>query len=395
MKILIITPRIPYPPYRGDILHVFNIAKTLALKHDVDIITQIAKKNQQPYVHELKKFNINTNVIHQSVFASFMNLLFAMLNKTPFQIAYFASKKMSTLISQQTKKKKYDLIYFHLIRSAQYLGSTENSNAIKVCDYTDAVSLYLERYVKFIRNPFRKIFFYLELNRLKKYEGVAKKFNTVFICSDEDKKYLESKIVNTDFQILRNGVDEKFFYPADTNYIKHRIIFSGNMPYYPNKDAVKYFAKDIFPKILGRYPDSKFFIVGQKPPTSIKKLNSKNIIVTGFVEDIKKEYLLSHVNVAPIRFGAGTLNKVIESLALGVPVVASGIVIKGLPKELHKYVIQADLTEEFADKISYVFENDSIRNEMMKEVIEIIPKLLGWKPIVDKFENYIITKNNL
>lgn len=394
MRILIITPKIPFPPYRGDILHIFNIAKTLAERNHVDIITQYTFNNQIAYVHELKKNKLNTYIVKQTLLSSIINLMLAIFKKIPFQVAYFSSKKMSGLIKERTSKYEYDLIYFHLIRSVQYFDDTINSNAIKISDFTDAVSLYIERYLRFLKNPLRKLFFSIELKRLKEYEINARKFKTIFVCSDADKTYLDKKLQDVDIQILRNGVEEKYFYPEKIVYQKHRIIFSGNMPYYPNKDAAIYFARQIFPLVLNKYPDSKFYIVGQNPPQKTKKLNSENIIVTGFVEDIRREYLLSEVNVAPIRFGAGTLNKVIESLALGVPIIATKIVVDGLPTELRKYVFLADSPNEFAEKISYIFEHDEVRNDLMKECIELVPKLLGWHPIIQQFEKYIESKLN-
>ncbi len=394
MRILILTPKIPFPPYRGDILHIFNIATTLAERSHVDIIAQYTFNNQIAFVNELKKNKINTYVVKQTILSSIINLILAIFKKIPFQVAYFSSKKMSDIIKERTSKYEYDLIYFHLIRSVQYFDDTINSKAIKISDFTDAVSLYIERYLRFLKNPLRKLFFSIELKRLKEYEIKARKFKTIFVCSDADKVHLNKKLPDVDIQILRNGVEEKYFYPAKEIPHKHRIVFSGNMPYYPNKDAADYFAKQIFPLVLNKYPDSKFYIVGQNPPQKIKKLNSENIIVTGFVEDIKREYLLSEVNVAPIRFGAGTLNKVIESLALGVPIIATKIVVDGLPTELRKYVFLADSPNEFAEKISYIFEHKEVRNDLMKECIALVPKLLGWHPIIQRFEKSIELKLN-
>ncbi len=161
------------------------------------------------------------------------------------------------------------------------------------------------------------------------------------------------------------------------------------MPYYANYDAAIYFSKEIFPLILKKEPEAEFYIVGQKPPLKIKKLSSKNIFITGFVKDIKEEYLKSAVNVAPMRFGAGTLNKVIESIALGIPVVATELAVLGLPEELNKYIFIAKNSEEFAEKIIYIFNNSSIRDDLMEEGKKVIRDLLSWDKIVKDFEIYL------
>jgi len=387
-----ITPRIPFPPFRGDNLHAFNIARTLAQSNELDLVTLIANDKQIKFVDELKKEKIRTHVVNNPIFISVLKLIPAFFQNIPFQVTFFSSRKLAKLISDLTNKNKYDLIYFHLIRSIQYFPSTKNSSAIKVVDFTDAVSLYLSRYLKFLKNPFRKLFFNSELKRIEKYEVNAKVFDSVFLCSEIDKNHLEKKLEGLIIQILRNGVNEKFFNPPVVPFEKYRIMFSGNMPYYPNKDAALFFAKNIFPAVSIKYPDSKFYIVGQKPSRTILKLSSEKIIVTGFVEDIRNEYLKSEINVAPIRFGAGTPNKVIESLALGIPVVASETAIGGLPNELRKYIFIANTADEFIEKISYIFENETVRTDLMKECSELVPKILGWDVIIKNFESYIKSK---
>ena len=392
MKILIITPKIPYPPYRGDKLKIFNISKHLAEKNHVKILCfheNTKNLNNIPYLEQL---GIEIETVKLSRFKSFFNLFTVIFSEIPFQVAYYSSPHMKNKIKSLLDKEDFDVIYFHLIRTAQYFESTQASTAVKVLDFTDAVSLYLSRFAEVIRNPFKKFAVKLELKRIQKYEKVSRKFDTLFVCSDKDKEYLQRRKIHPNIKILRNGFDADYFRPDDNVFEKHRIIFTGNMPYFPNSDAVNYFSKEIFPGVLKKYPDSKFYIVGQKPPRSVKKLESKNIVVTGFVEDIRHEYLKSELNVVPIRFGAGTLNKVIESLALGIPVVSTSLSILGFPDELKKYILVADDEKEFVEKISLVFESPAIRQTLINEGIETIRSLLSWEHIISNFENYLTSR---
>ena len=392
MKILIITPRIPYPPHRGDNLHAYNVAKQLSKTNSVHIATQIENSYQLYFVDSLEKEGLKTFVVKLPIYKSLINILLGLLKKTPFQVAYFSNKNFASLIRNLSQNENYDLIYFHLIRSIQYLPATQASKAIKVVDLTDAVSLYLSRYIKYLSNPFRKIFFSIEQKRIFEYEKKVNVFDTIFVCSEVDLNHLKLHIPEANLRLLRNGVNENFFIKTDVAVEKYRIMFSGNMPYYPNYDAALYFAKQIFPDINNKYPESKFYIVGQKPARQIRNLSSDNIIVTGFVEDIKAEYLKSRVNIAPIRFGAGTPNKVLESLALGVPVVASNVAVGGLPDELRRYVFIANTKEEFTSKISYIFENPSEVNKLMNECSLLVQKVLAWENIINEFEIYIKQK---
>ncbi|PKL83326.1 MAG: hypothetical protein CVV24_05500 [Ignavibacteriae bacterium HGW-Ignavibacteriae-3] len=390
MKVLIITPRIPYPPYRGDKLKIFNIAKTLSRNNSVTIVSFRENRNSRSEERELMKYGPEVRTVSLPLLKSLFNMVLAVFTNIPFQAAYFRSRKMKTEIQKLIERNNYDVIYFHLIRSAQYFEAAKNSKAVKMLDFTDAVSLYLSRFSEVTRNPIKKYTLLIELKRIINYEPIAKKFDTLFICSEKDKDYLEEKKLHPNIQFLRNGFNADLFAPEKIHFEKNRIIFTGNMPYFPNRDAALYFTKEIFPLVRESYPNSKLYLVGQKPPLEVRKLNSQNVIVTGFVEDIKKEYLLSAVNVVPIRFGAGTLNKVIEALALGIPIVATSMSVAGLPKELKKYIMTADNPATFAEKIIYIFEHESERRELMLEGSEVVRNLLSWNKIIGEFESYLL-----
>lgn len=386
MKILIITPRIPYPPYRGDKLKIFNLSKILAKNNEVHIITFYRSNTDKQFIEPLNNLGIKVHLVRLTLLRSFFNALISIFSEVPFQVAWYKSKKMKAKLSSILQNEKFDVTYFHLIRTAQYYSWNGNKSELNVIDFTDAVSLYLSRIYEREKNYFKRLFIKSELRRINNYEKICEKFDALFICSDIDKNFLLNKGINQKIKILNNGFDTDYFRGEQINYDKKRIIFTGNMPYYANSDAAIYFVREIFPLIIKRDDEIKFYIVGQYPPLKIKQLANKNIIVTGFVKDIKEQYLLSAVNVAPMRFGAGTLNKVIESIALGVPVVATSMAVAGLPKELERFVFVANNPKQFADKVLEVINNDKIRTELMAEGKDVIKNLLGWQSIVENFE---------
>lgn len=393
MKILIITTRIPYPPYRGDKLKIFNIAKLLSINNSVTILTFLRNNNQKKELAELEKYGIETEFVKLSIIVSIIQTILAIWGNLPFQLAFFKSSKMKRKIENKVKYENIDVVYYHLIRSAQFVYRNDfGFKPLNVLDFTDAVSLYLKRFAEIESNMLKKYFINIEQNRVEKYERTAEKFHSLFVCSEVDKDFLKDKGINNNVNILPNGIDTGYFNSEILPFEKNRIIFTGNMPYYANYDAAIYFTKQIFPLLLKKIPEAEFYIVGQKPPRRIRELKSNNIYITGFVKDIKAEYLKSAVNVAPMRFGAGTLNKVLESIALGVPVVATSMAVNGLPKELSKYIFVADNSIDFAEKIREILQNPSIRNDLMEEGKNKIKKILSWDKIVSDFEQYLLAE---
>lgn len=391
MKILIITPRIPYPPYRGDKLKIFNLSKELKKNHSVHILTFFRNEKDKNLIEPLKKIGIELTLVRLSIYHSIINCLLAIFKKIPFQVAWYRSTDLKNSLNHLLNNNDFDVIYYHLIRSAQYFPIGK-SKPFHILDFTDAVSLYLSRMLKSERNYFKKIIIASELKRIQKYEHIAENFDSVCVCSEIDKNFLIEKGIKKEITILQNGIDTGYFTGSYNQYDKKRIIFTGNMPYYANSDAVWYFTKSILPIILKKDPDVKFFVVGQKPTSKIKRLASENLIVTGYVEDIRKEYLKSAVNIAPMRFGAGTLNKIIESIALGVPVVATSLAVMGLPDGLKKYVFVADSENDFAMKTIEIMNNKDIRLILMKEGQQKIINELGWETIILNFDRFLTSR---
>jgi len=387
LNILIITPRIPYPPYRGDKLKIFNIGKQLIKNNSVTIVTFLRNKAQVKEIDGLKKFGFNVISIKISFLESALNVLKAVFTKLPFQVAWYKSRKMTEQIDRLMVSGNYDIAYFHLIRTAQYLPAKKSKASIlRIIDFTDAVSLYLDRFYSIEKNPIKKYLLGIEKSRIEKYESIANEFDMVFICSEVDRDHLKKKGVQAKINIMRNGVDIHQFTPEKIGFDKNRIIFTGNMPYYANYDAAIYFAKEIFPLVLKEIPEAKFYIVGQNPPYRVRSLTSNDIKVTGFVKDIKAEYLNSAINVAPMRFGAGTLNKIIESLVLGVPVIATPIAIEGFPDKLKEMISVASDSKEFAKQVIKFLKFPALREEFMQLDKSVIKEMLSWENIVSQFE---------
>ncbi len=385
MKILFLTPRIPYPPFRGDKLKIWNLLRLLAQKHEIVLVTFIQSKQEEEYVQPLRELCKEVHVVYLPRWKSIINCLIAVFQLVPFQVAYYRSKAMSKLLGEILDRVHPDLLHTHLIRMAQYAAHL--SAIPRVLDLTDAVSLYLARFAEAHYNPIVKNLVRWELDRMRIYEPVLAQFDRALVCSVVDRDFLLRSVPSAKIDLLYNGVDlAAFSMDGSLNPLQDRIIFTGNMSYYPNADAAMFFSDEILPLIHEVIPGAKFYIVGQDPPRSVKALASEHIVITGFVKDIREEYLKSTLAVSPIRFGAGTLNKILEPLALGVPVVSTVVGVDGLGLTFGKDILVAHTPYDFARDVVAVLKDKTYRRTLGSSARKKIRRRFGWATVVQDLD---------
>ncbi len=139
--------------------------------------------------------------------------------------------------------------------------------------------------------------------------------------------------------------------------LRHDFLFIGGFQHSPNADAVIYFAQEVFPSILRQFPGIRFYVIGDKAPPSVIALASENIIITGLQPDVRPYFESVRLSVAPLRFGAGVKGKINQSMAFGVPVVATSLAVEGMSLTNGIDIVLADNPEEFAQAVIRLYED--------------------------------------
>jgi sugar transferase (PEP-CTERM/EpsH1 system associated) len=218
----------------------------------------------------------------------------------------------------------------------------------------------------------------LEGKRLEECESnLVQKLANTLVCTDAEASLLRRKAPIGKITVLQNSLDTEYFQPdrvtisEEIRNLQPYVIFTGTMDYFPNVDAVQHFAKDVFPIIRSQLPNARFVIAGRSPSTEVRRLAQDPAIhVTGSIPDIRPYLQGAAVAVAPMRIARGVQNKILEALAMDVPVAASAAAANALPPDLA--VLLATETEPrlFADRVVTYLSNPQNRAGLLRSSIK-------------------------
>lgn len=358
MNILFLSSRMPFPPVGGDRVRSFQLLRHLSRRHTITLVTFVENEEQ------LQAAGAHSDLYHRLVTVplsrahSYFNTMLGLASTEPLQAHYYDAPRMHAVLKEEFARNHYDAALVHMIRMCPYL---DDIPVRKVVDLCDALALYHQRATQVSSGLNLATFIHkVEAKRLGAYEAQAirKSDVTLFISSVDANYYPE---LNHKTAIVCNGVDLNTFpYRAEPRD-SHRLVYLGNMKSFQNTDAVVYFATEIFPLIQAALPEAVFTIVGNEPSQRVQALHDgRNIVVTGRVDSVLPYLAQAAVFVAPMRAFAGVQNKILESLAVGTPVVATPIGAEGLAPEM---VTVAHSARAFADATLELMRNPGRRQE--------------------------------
>lgn len=384
MKVVFVTPRLPYPPLKGNSLRAYHQIRTLANSNEIALISFIEDEEQLKWIPELAKHCYRIETVLLTRLRSLFNVAIRAASEVPYQCIYFWSQEMQNKINEVIRAEKPEVVHVQLARMAQYFK--EMNTVPKVLDLIDALSLNLSRRLE-REDWLWKPAVYLEWRKFEKYERRACGiFDRVVVSSGVDKEWLG---LGDNCSVVANGVDAEYFsYSPISNRQPRTIIFTGKMGYFPNVDAAVYFSRSIYPMVKAALPEVELQLVGADPSKKIIKLAQENptIKVTGFVEDIRDYLGSATIAVCPMKSGSGIQNKALEALAMGTPVVASPQAVAALETVEDEHVLLAETPEEFSSQIVRLLKDPSLRERLSRAGRRLVEERYTWQTSADRLE---------
>ncbi len=353
---LFLSQRIPYPPNKGDKIRSFNILKHFSATHRIYLGCFIDDPEDWDHVPALQDYCVESCVVPLNKTVAKIRSLKAFLNDAPLNLPYFHDHKLEAWTKRIYAEVRPSVAFAFSSQMGQYfLGAAPRPPRI-VIDYCDVDSDKWHQYAE--KNCWPKSWlFERESRTLLKFDRfVAHEVDAGTFVAQPEVDLFENLAPETKDKLhaIGNGIDTEYFSP-DRNYATPYedggpvILFTGAMDYWPNIDAVEWFAEEIFPLIRKTRPDARFFIVGGNPASEVRMLEkNEGIHVPGRVPDMRPYFAHAHVAVAPMRIARGIQNKVLEAMAMGRPTVTTPTALAGINASPDQEILVAKDAETFA-----------------------------------------------
>lgn len=388
MKILMLTPYLPYPLLSGGQIRTYNLLKNLSRKHEITLFSLIKEEKEKQYIQKIRPFCRKVAVFTRpkSPWAT-RNILLAGFTPYPFVVTRNLPIGAKAIIAKELKETKFDLIHAETFYMMPNIPKTDIP--ILLVEQTIEYLGYQSYAQKTKWWPLKPLL-YLDVAKIFLWERYFwEKASRLVTMSEEDKRFIQRVVKKPpQIDVVANGVDVEFFDKTKKHLPKlPTVLFIGTFKWLPNVDAVKFLVKEIWPLIVAKLPKVKLRIVGFSPtPEIIAFGKDPRIEVLGNVQDIRDAYGQSHVLLAPIRSGKGTRYKILEAMATGTPVVSTTLGVEGLDISPGKEALVANDKEKLADLTIRLLKDASLQRRMAASGRDLVKKRYNWQSISQELD---------
>jgi sugar transferase (PEP-CTERM/EpsH1 system associated) len=363
MKILYVCHRFPFPPKRGGKIRPFNMIRHLSQRHEVTVASLVRSEAEAKEGEGIASHCARFMMGHVSNPIQSLRMVARLPTPVPSSMGYFYSPELKGQIEKVVREERFDLIFVHCSSVAQYVAHVEGIP--KVLDFGDMDS---QKWLEYARTkPFPlSAGYWLEGKKMERAERrLAGLFDMCTATTRAEWETLDALGSAKATDWFPNGVDSEYFSPVDEPYDDDTISFIGRMDYYPNQECMFDFCANTLPLIRTRRPGVKLLIVGADPSPKVSQLGAlPGVTVTGSVPDVRPFVRKSALMIAPLNIARGTQNKILEAMAMGVPVVTSRVAAGGVDAAEGEHFLVADTPDEYARAAVSIMDDRALRHRL-------------------------------
>ena len=384
---LFLSQRVPYPPDRGDKITTFRLVERLAERFRVTAIAFAHDEADVEAARELTERGVRTVAVPLgSRTRRRLRLIPRLVRGEPLTLGFYGSAELQREVDRAVVG--VDLAYAYSSSMAAFLMHHEGLK--RVMHFAELDSDKWRQYAA--REPFPKNLVYArEARTLLEFErDVAHSFDANVLCTPLEQEVFTEHIPDAPSVVVRNGVDLEHLVPAPDRSEPGHCVFVGVMDYLPNTDGVRWFAEEILPRIRAEVGDAHLTIVGSRPTPEVQALGERDgIEVTGYVAEPRDVLARAAVSVAPLRIARGIQNKVLEAMAMGLPVVGTTSATQGVEAEAGEHFLLADEPEAFATAVVQCLREPARARQLGRAARAFVESHYAWDRVLEPFDALI------
>ncbi len=386
MRVLWISPKLPFPPESGDKLRQFNLIKRLSQETEISLVALVIKREEEEYTSYLGRYcsHVRTFCLPNRSYAR--RLLAMASHVVPYYVWRYHSRSAMEYVRNQLAQFRPHILQIEHTYMGEYVRAMPHDirpPSVLTKHNLDA-DLAFQSY-RLANSFIAKKFWWLEWKKMSHYESaVDRSMSAIVVMSQADKERLEAKESPLPpVEVVENGVDTALLRPLSPVH-NPVVIFVGAFDYLPNQDAAMWLCNDILPLINKFHVNVKVLLVGRKPSLSVTRLMSGSVEVSADVPDVLPYYQRAAVAVAPLRAGSGSRLKILEAMALGRPVVSTQKGAEGLELQPGKDFLQADEPTTFAAAITSLIRDRNLYQTIADHARRTVETKYDWDIVAQK-----------
>ena len=401
MKILILTPQLPFPAHQGTSLRNLNIMRGLAIHHDITLLSFIEENqsDDRKAIAPLHALCKQIKTIAAPPHTKLARLRHLFTSRLPDMAHRLYSPAFDVALRRLLDETRFDIVQIEGIELARYMDSIRaaSPDSRLVFDNHNAeTALQRRNFETDKRNPRRWIaaaYSRAQMGRLSHFEGWACAMaDGITAVSDTDRTELQRHHPDLPISVIPNCIDVGEYALNEPDPIPFDLLFSGKMDYRPNVDAVLWFADEVWPRIRAKRPLTTWAIVGQKPHPRLERLRGLDgVTVTGWVDRVQPYLAGATVYVMPFRIGSGTRLKLIEAMASGKPIVSTPMGAEGFPVQSGRELLLADGVVEMETAVLSLLDDPIARKKLTDNAL-VFAQQYDWRQVIPLFEEAYVTK---
>lgn len=369
----------------------YSFIKALASRGHAITLVCGATSGDGDALHELRQLCRRVVAVKTGKARMVWNALRAVPGDLPFQAALNFGAPLLEAVQQEVRRcteagqPSYDVAHIEHLRASALAYALQTVPT--VLDSVDSISLLFERALRGSPSRKSRAMALLDLARTRRYEAnYTARYDEVLVSSPEDAWALRElaraasePVAPEHIHVVPNGVDLEYFRPQAVERLPATLIFSGKMSYHANVAAALFLAQEIMPHIWARRPDVRVVIAGSAPTREVRALAADpRIAVTGYVDDLRPYLAQATVAISPLRYAVGIQNKVLEAMAMGIPVVTARQVARALQAQEGVDLLFAQESPEYAQTILTLLEDAALRARLGQAGRQYVERYHDW-----------------